>query len=259
MDFNNRNVSIGKNVTLGKNVKIGDNTIIYDNVEIGDNVVICANCIIGEPQGAYYNNQDYENPPLKIGTNSLIRSNAIIYAGSILGDNCFIGHFSVIRERNTFGNHCVIGLYCNIFPDCKIGSYVHFHSYDSIAEESIIEDFVFFYPNVVITSDPTPPSNVIKGCFFGSYTQIAANAIIMPGTYIGKNSLVSANSQVGGKFSENSFIAGTPAKRIMDLNTCPIVNEETGKRQYPWMYNFSRGMPWAEIGFENWNMNQKTK
>ena len=253
MDFNNRNVSIGKNVKLGKNVKIGDNTIVYDNVEIGDNTVICANCIIGEPLGSYYSNQDYDNLPLKIGANSLIRSNAIIYSGSVFGDNCFVGHFSVIRERNIFGNNCVIGVYCNIFPDCKIGNYVHFHSYDSIAEESVIEDFVFFYPNVVITSDPTPPSNVIKACYFGKYTQIAANAIIMPGTRIAENSFVSANSQVSGKYKENSFIAGIPAKRVMDLDTCPIVNEETGKRQYPWMNNFSRGMPWAESGFDKWS------
>ena len=87
MKFNNRNITIGENVTIGKNVKIGDDTIIYDNVIIGDNTIICNNCILGEPLNNYYYSEEYENPPLVIGSNSLIRSHCIFYAGSEFGDN----------------------------------------------------------------------------------------------------------------------------------------------------------------------------
>lgn len=252
MMFNNINVQIGKNVKLGKHVKIGDNTTIYDNVTIGDNTVICSNCIIGEPIGAYYRDDNYKNPELVIGTDGIIRSHTIIYAGTKIGNGIQTGHHTIIRENNILGNDCVVGVYCNILDGCKIGNNVHFHSYDSIAEGSIIEDFVYFYPFVTVTDDPTPPSNRWECCKFGEFSIIASNAFILPGTEIGRHCFISAQARVGGKVEDFSFMHGTPAKKIFDTRKAPIVNKETKKRQYPWPYNFDRGMPWAGIGFDEW-------
>ena len=72
------NVHIYANVKLGKDVTIGDNTIVYENVEIGNSCFIGPNCILGEPLAAFYHEKDYRNPPLKIGNNSIIRSDSII-------------------------------------------------------------------------------------------------------------------------------------------------------------------------------------
>jgi len=85
--FNNKNVSIGLNVQLGTNVRIGDNTIIYNNVVIGDNAIIANDCVIGEPLHSYYYDNEYINPLTIIGSDSLIRSHTIIYAGSEFGDS----------------------------------------------------------------------------------------------------------------------------------------------------------------------------
>ena len=252
MIFNNINVQIGKNVKLGVNVRIGDNTIIYDNVEIGDNTVICSNCLIGEPTGTYYRDSNYENQPLVIGKNSVVRSNTIIYAGTTIGDGLQTGHHTIIRENNKLGNGCVVGVYCNILPDCTIGDGVHFHSYDSIAEGSEIGNFCYFYPFVTVTDDPTPPSNSWLKCVFGEFTVVASNAFIMPGTVIGRHCLVSAQASCRGKYPDFSLIAGSPAKVAMDLRKAPIINRETKKRQYPWPYNFERNMPWEGIGFDEW-------
>ena len=252
MMFNNINVYIGKNVVLGKNVKIGDNTTIYDNVEIGDNTIICSNCILGEPVGAYYRKKDYNNPKLTIGSDCVIRSNTIIYAGTTIGNKLQTGHHTIIRENNILGEGCVVGVYCNILDGCKIGNYVRFHSYDSIAENSIIDDFCYFYPFVTVTDDPTPPSNCWLPCKFGKFTVIASNAFILPGTEVGKHCFITAQSRVGGKFEDFSFINGSPAKRVFDTRKVPIINRETKRRQYPWPYNFERNMPWEGIGFDKW-------
>lgn len=85
MKFNNRNVFISPKAKIGQNIKIGDNATIYDNVEIGDNVIISNDCVIGEPLGKYYENiEAYHNPVTVIGNGALIRSHAIIYAGSLV-------------------------------------------------------------------------------------------------------------------------------------------------------------------------------
>lgn len=252
MMFNKKNVFIGKNVVLGKNVRIGDNTIVYDNVIIGDNSVIAANCVIGEPINDYYHSDRYINPSLEIGENALIRSNTIIYAGSKIGCNFQSAHYVTIRESNKIGDNCVVGMYTHILNGCTIGNYARFHSYDSIGENSEIGDFVFFYPFVTITTDPTPPSNELLICKIGEFTQIASGCLLLPGAEIGRHCLIGVQSRVGGRFKDFSFIAGTPARRIMDVRQAPIVNRETRKRQYPWPYNFSRNMPWAECGFDQW-------
>lgn len=252
MKFNNINIHIGKGVKLGKNVKIGDNTSIYDNVTIGDNTIICNNCSIGEPTGTFYKTDGYENPPLTIGDNCIIRSNTIIYAGTKIGENLQTGHHTIIRENNELGNDCVVGVFCNILDGCKIGNGVHFHSYDSIAENTEIGDFVYFYPFVTVTDDSTPPSESWQKCVFEEFTVIASNAFIMPGTHIGRHCMVSALSTCKGEYEDFSLIAGNPAKRIMDLRKAPIINRKTKRRQYPWPYNFDRNMPWKGIGFDEW-------
>lgn len=257
MRFNNRNVFIGENVQLGKNVKIGDNTSIFDNVIIGDNTIICDFCIIGEPTNDFYYNRDYNNRTLKIGADSIIRSHSIIYSGSDIGDGFQMGHYSVIRENNQLGAHCMVGGFVTILNGCKIGNYVRFHSYDEIGENSEIEDFVFFYPNVIVATDPTPPSDTIKSCHFGAYSQITSDVMILPGTNLGKHCVVAAQSHVSGVFEDYSFITGNPAKKFIDVRKMPMFNNETKRRQYPWPYNFSRNMPWKECGYDEWLKEQE--
>ena len=252
MMFNGRNVFIGKDVKLGKNVKIGDNTSIYDNVSIGDNTIIAANCIIGEPIGSYYKDDNYQNPLLTIGSDCIIRSNTIIYAGTKIGNCLQTGHFTIIREGNVIGDNCVVGTYCNILNGCKIGNNVHFHSYDSIAEGTLVGDYVYFYPFVTVTNDPTPPSNHWEHCEFGEFTVVATEAFILPGTVIGRHCFISAQARISGKVEDFSFMYGSPAKKVFDTRKAPIINKDTKRRQYPWPYNFDRGMPWAGVGFEQW-------
>lgn len=252
MKFNNKNISIGKNVTIGKNVKIGDDTIIYDNVSIGDNTIVCNNCVLGEPLNNYYISDNYENPPLVIGANSLIRSHCIFYAGSTFGDNLQTGHRVMVRENTKAGVHCSFGSSSDIQGECTIGNYVRLHSLVNIGQGSEIGDYVFISPYTVLTNDPTPPSDTLLGVKVGNYSQITASCVMLPGAVLGEHCMVAAHSTVGGTFEAYSFIGGSPAKKLCDIRKAPIFNAITKKRQYPWPYNFSRNMPWDGIGYEEW-------
>jgi acetyltransferase-like isoleucine patch superfamily enzyme len=254
MKYNNKNINIGNDVKIGINVKIGDNSSIFDNVEIGDNTVIGNNCLIGEPVANYYTDLNYKNPILIIGSNSLIRSNTILYAGSKLGSFLSTGHFSTIRENTVMGHHCSIGSYNDVQGTCVIGNYCRFQSYVGIGQHSKVGNFVFIFPNVILTNDPTPPSNDMVGATIGDYTQIATGAVILPGCIVGEQSLIAANSAVSGAYEADSFISGSPAKFMGKLSKMPFFNTQ-GKRHYPWMHNFSRNMPWEQIGYDEWIKN----
>jgi acetyltransferase-like isoleucine patch superfamily enzyme len=250
MKFNNRNIYVDSSAKLGGNVKIGDNTTIYANVIIEDDTIIANDCIIGEPLNDYYRNPNYNNPETIIGKNSLIRSHTIIYAGSKFGENFQTGHRVTIREFTSVGHHCSFGTNNDIQGDCEIGNYCRFQSFVNIGQKSKINNFVFIYPFVVLTNDPNPPSNTLVGSFVDDYAQIASGAIILPGKKIGKHSLVSANITLNIDVPDYSLLAGNPPKIIGDLRKMPFFSNN--KRHYPWPYNFERGMPWENLGFDKW-------
>jgi acetyltransferase-like isoleucine patch superfamily enzyme len=247
--FNNYNIRISQKTAIGKNVRIGDNTLIFDNVVIENNVTIAHNCVIGEPLNEYYSNPEYENPKTIIGTNSLIRSHAIIYAGNKLGENVSTGHRITLRENNLIGHHTVIGSLVDIHGNVSIGNYCRIYNNAIIAPLSTIGNFVFIYPYVVITNDPYPPSNDLKGGSIADYTIVASHSTILSGIKVGENCLVGVNSVVNKNVPDFSLVMGDPAKLIMDIRK--YIKLGKGKL-YPWMYRFSRGMPWEEIGYEAW-------
>lgn len=252
MKFNNKNITIGKNVVLGRDVKIGDNTIIYDNVFIGDNTIICNDCVIGEPLHAYYSNlNEYVNPETKIGANSLIRSHSIIYAGNKMGENFSCGHRVTIREYTMFGTNCSVGTLDDIQGYSEFGDYCRLHSNVHIGQKSKLGNFVFVYPYVVFTNDPTPPSNNCIGPTVEDYSQVATSSILLPGIHIGKHCLVGAGSIVSKDVEDYQLVVGNPAKAIKDVRD--IKDRETGESHYPWPYRFDRGMPWQGIDFELFN------
>jgi acetyltransferase-like isoleucine patch superfamily enzyme len=251
MKFNNRNVFVSPKASLGVNVKIGDNTTIYDNVIIGDNTIIADNCVIGEPGGNYYSNPDnYENPKTVIGANSLIRSYCIIYAGSEFGEGFSTGHRVTIRENTKFGAKGRVGTVSDIQGNCTFGDHCWLHSNVHIGQGSKIGNFVFIYPYVVLTNDPTPPSNLCVGPEIGDFSQVAVFSVLLPGVKIGKHVLVGAGSIVGKDVADYQLVLGSPAKAIKDVRE--IKSRETGEAHYPWPNRFDRGMPWANQDFDEW-------
>jgi UDP-3-O-[3-hydroxymyristoyl] glucosamine N-acyltransferase len=250
MKFNNRNVFISPSATIGANVKIGDNCSIYDNVIIKDNSVICNDCVIGEPLAGYYSEDGYTNPVTVIEPNALIRSHTIIYAGCNIGESFSCGHRVTIRENSKIGKFCRIGTVSDLQGNLEIGDYCWLHSNVHIGQQSKLGNFVFIYPYVVLTNDPTPPSNICIGPTIGDYSQVAVFSVLLPGVKIGKHCLVGAGSIVGKDVADFQLVLGSPAKPIKDVRE--IKSRETGESHYPWPYRFDRGMPWQDKDFDAW-------
>jgi acetyltransferase-like isoleucine patch superfamily enzyme len=251
MKFKRINTFVSEKAYLGNNVRIGNNTTIYDNVIIGDNVVISDFCSIGEPLSQFYNEpESYTNPITTISDNSLIRSFAIIYAGCFIGKSFSTGHRVTIRENTIIGDNCRVGTLSDIQGNCNIGNYCWLHSNVHIGQGSQINNFVFLYPYVILTNDPTPPSNTCSGVYIDDYAQIAVSSILLPGIRVGKHSLVGAGSVVGKDVEDFMLVVGNPAKPIKKVTE--IISRESSESHYPWPYRFERGMPWEGIGYEKW-------
>lgn len=250
------NVSIGHNciiedgVVLGDNVFIAENCIIRSNVEIGEKTTIGANCILGEWLADFFLDRTSDSKKLIIGDNSIIRSGTKIYGGSLIGSFFQTGHNVTIREGSRIGNHSSIGTLSDIQGNCEVGDYVRLHSNVHIGQLSKIDSYVWIFPYVVLTNDPTPPSEKLVGVHVHSFAIIATNAIILPGIDIAEDCLIAACANVTKNVERYQVVGGNPAKVLSDIRN--IKNKFTGEAVYPWRYHFDRGMPWENIGYEEW-------
>lgn len=248
-------VKIGDNVVIEDNVYIDYDVIIRDNVTIKAGSVIGARCILGEYLVDFYSDRINKIHQLVIGKNSLIRSETIIYGGSMIGDNFQTGHRVTIRENSVIGNNVRIGTLSDIQGDCNIGNYVNMHSNVHIGMKSVIKDFVWIFPYVVLTNDPNPPSESLLGVTIDEFAVIATGSVVLPGKHIGKDALVGAGAIVTKDVAPMKVVVGNPAKEISDVTK--IIDKSTGKNVYPWRYTFDRGMPWRNIGYDNWALEHK--
>jgi acetyltransferase-like isoleucine patch superfamily enzyme len=124
------------------------------------------------------------------------------------------------------------------------------HSNVFVAKHTYAGNYVFIYPHVVITDDPHPPSEISKGATIEDFAQIAAGSVLMSGVKIGKHALVAANSLVIKDVDEYDLVAGQPARLIKKVTE--VRSRIDGESYYPWPLRFSRGMPWADQGYETW-------
>ncbi len=263
------NVNIGDNVEIGEDVvicagcKIGNNVniargtyidydvILRDNLELGENSFVGARSILGEYLVDFVTKREQITHKLSIGHNAVIRSETIIYGDNVIGDYFETGHRVTIRENSRIGHHVKIGTLSDIQGYCEIGNYVHMHSNVHIGHKSVINDYVWIFPYVILTNDPTPPSEDLLGVNIDKFAVIGSGTVILPGIKIGKESLVGAGAVVTKDVLPERIVVGNPAKDIG--NTSKIRNKVTGEQVYPWKYSFERGMPWEGIGYENWS------
>lgn len=248
---------IGDQVTIGKNVVIEDHVfidigcIIRDNVRIGKGSRVGARCILGEYLADFYRDLHDSGHPLSIGENALIRSETIIYGDTVIGDSFQTGHRVTIREKAQIGSHVRIGTLSDIQGYCTIGNYVNLHSNVHISQASVLHDYVWIFPYVVLTNDPQPPSMQMQGVEIDSFAVVATKSIVLPGIHIGEDALIGAASVVTKDVPKETVAFGSPAK--LHGSVCDIKDKKTGESVYPWRYHFERGMPWEGIGYEKWS------
>lgn len=234
---------VSQNASIGKNVEIGPFTIIHDNAVIGDNSVIGSHCEIGIPTKLAHKNI------LKIGNDSVIRSHSVIYIGSNIGSKLQTGHHICIRENSVIGEGCQVGSRSDIQGDCSIGRYVKLHSDVHIGKKSQVGDFVWMFPEVLLTNDPTPPSEILNGPIIEDFVILASKVLVFPGVKIEKDAVIAAGTVVKEDVPIGKVVSGNPAKVMCDAKILRLHNNPKIKA-YPWRNRFHRG--YSEKDIQSW-------
>lgn len=227
---------VDKSASIGDKVEIGPFSIIHANVKVGCGTKVGSYCELGVPTPLS------DGSPLVIGENSVVRSHSVFYEASTFGSRLVTGHRVTVRENTVAGENLQIGTLSDLQGDIRIGDYVRFHSNVHIGKKSVIGNYVWIFPYVVLTNDPTPPSETLLGVNLGDYSIVATMAVILPGVSIGQHALVAASACVGKDVPNGMIAAGVPSKIIgettkIKLKGFPNIDA------YPWPRHFRRGYP----------------
>jgi NDP-sugar pyrophosphorylase family protein len=137
-----------------------------------------------------------------IGKGTIVEDGAMIKGPAIIGCNCQIRHNAYIRENVIIGNDCVIGNSCELknsllFNGCEVP---HFNYVgDSILGYKAhlgagvkISNLKLVKGNIIIEIDGKKIDTGLRkfGALIGDNAQIGCNAVLNPGSIIGRNAVI---------------------------------------------------------------------
>lgn len=234
--------AVSDGATIGAGVTIGPFAVLLDGVELGDGVTVGSHCILGEPTTGFYSG-DGGGGSCVVGAGSIIRSHTVVYAGASLGAGTRTGHHVTIREGCSIGDDVQIGTNCDLQGDLSIGDHVRLHSGVFVAQGTVIEDFVWLFPSVVLTNDPHPPSDTCtQGPTIRRYAAVGAGATIMPGVEVGEHALIGSGSLVTRDVGAELLALGVPARVVGSVREVECRHGHLDA-VYPWPRQFRRGYP----------------
>jgi NDP-sugar pyrophosphorylase family protein len=146
---------------IGEKVFIGEGTVVEDGVMI--------------------------KGPAIIGKNCRIRHNAYVRENVIIGDDCVVGNSTEIKNSLLF-NHAVAPHY-NYVGDSILGHKAH------LGAGVKISNYKLFPGNIEVEKDGVPFDTGLRkfGALLGDGVEIGCNAVLNPGSIIGRGAVIYPN------------------------------------------------------------------
>jgi len=162
-----------------------------------------------------------------IGEGTLVEDGAMIKGPAIIGKNCEIRHNAYVRENVIIGDNCVVGNACelknallfnhatvphfNYVGDSILGFRAHLGAGAKISNVKLVPG------NVQIEVDGKPLDTGLRkfGALMGDHTDIGCNAVLNPGSIIGRNSVIYPNTNWRGILPPNHIVKNRAAQEII--------------------------------------------
>jgi len=167
--------------------------------------------------GAEVHPAAHVGPQVFIGAGTIVEPGAMIIGPAIIGAGCRIRHGAYIRENVLVGDGCVVGnsvelKHCVLFNQCQVP---HFNYVgDSILGHkahlgagSILSNVKLDNQNVWVNFEGVPIDTGLRkfGALLGDNAEIGCNAVLNPGSIIGRDSIVYPNVSWRGILPRNSI------------------------------------------------------
>jgi bifunctional UDP-N-acetylglucosamine pyrophosphorylase / glucosamine-1-phosphate N-acetyltransferase len=163
-----------------------------------------------------------------IGEGTLVEDGVMIRGPAIIGRNCQIRHNAYIRENVIIGDDCVIGNSCEIKNTLLFNHTVAPHF--NYVGDSILGYRAHLGAGVKISNFKLTPGNIVVefdgrrfdtglrkfGALLGDHADIGCNAVLNPGSIIGRSSIIYPNTNWRGVLPANKIVKNQAAQEIAD-------------------------------------------
>jgi UDP-2-acetamido-3-amino-2,3-dideoxy-glucuronate N-acetyltransferase len=152
---------------------------------------------------------------------------AVIDSKCEIGAGTKIWHFSHVMSGSRVGKNCNFGQNVVISPGVVIGNRVKIQNNVSVYTGVELEDDVFCGPSMVFTNVINPRSHIerkheYRRTLVKQGATIGANATIVCGTTLGRNSFVGAGAVVTKDVPDYALVMGVPALQAGWMCACGI-------------------------------------
>jgi len=162
-----------------------------------------------------------------IGQGTLVEDGAMIKGPAIIGRNCQIRHNAYIREQVIIGDNCIVGNSCEVKNCLMFNDAVapHFNyigdsllGYKSHLGAGVkISNFKMIPGNIIVEMDGKRLDTGLRkfGALLGDRADIGCNAVLNPGSIIGRGSIIYPNMSWRGVLAQNMIAKNKEAKEVV--------------------------------------------
>jgi bifunctional UDP-N-acetylglucosamine pyrophosphorylase / glucosamine-1-phosphate N-acetyltransferase len=162
-----------------------------------------------------------------IGEGTMVEDGVMIKGPAIIGRNCEIRHNAYIREQVIIGDNCVIGNSCEVKNSILFNQAVapHFNYIgDSILGYKAhlgagvkISNFKLVAGNIRVEIEGKAFDTGLRkfGALLGDGADVGCNAVLNPGSIIGRGSVIYPNTNWRGVLAANSIAKNKAAVEVV--------------------------------------------
>lgn len=164
-----------------------------------------------------------------IGEGTVVEDGAMIKGPAIIGKNCQIRHNAYIREDVIVGDNCVVGNSSEI-KNSILFNYAQVPHFNYIGDSVLgykahtgagvkISNLKFTGDNIFIDVDGVPFDTGLRkfGALMGDHSEAGCNAVLSPGTILGRHALVYPNVYWRGILPANMIAKNKAAQEVVVL------------------------------------------
>jgi NDP-sugar pyrophosphorylase family protein len=162
-----------------------------------------------------------------IGEGTLVEDGAMIKGPAIIGKNCEIRHNAYIRQQVIIGDNCVIGNSCEVKNSILFNNAVAPHF--NYIGDSILGYKAHLGAGVKISNFKLVPGNITVeihdkafdtglrkfGALLGDNTDIGCNAVLNPGSIVGRGSIIYPNTNWRGVLPPNKIVKNKAGHEVV--------------------------------------------
>jgi acetyltransferase-like isoleucine patch superfamily enzyme len=213
-------LGIVRAVELGPGCRVGAFALIYGGAVLREGACVEEYALVGKPEQGYAVGRVYPGTGAStvIGHEAIIRSGAVIYAGTEIGDGTVVGHHTLLRSFVRVGENSQLGHNLTVERACSIGAGVRCSPGSHLTSSCVLADRVFLGAGVrtvndreLIWRDPHRLPNLIPPRFDRG-ARVGSGSVILAGVTVGEEALVGAGSVVTRDIPAGMVAYGVPAR-----------------------------------------------